>query len=218
MALNTSGQIPYHQAVLKLAGSRGWNVVSDQSITYGASDLTVEIGKVVAAHPDILITSLDDNSVILLMHGLKAAGISVPVIDTTALGSLSTFAQLADPNLYAMSAVAWDVPSNTTAGMKKLIAGASAAGVQPTLQYFNHGWLDGLMVGAALSACGFPCSGAQAQKALDKLNLDTQGVTPGPVTFSTSDHQGLHAASVYHWDATSASVTAVKENLPTGSV
>jgi hypothetical protein len=52
---------------------------------------------------------------------------------------------------------------------------------------------------------------------LSKLSVDTDGLTAGPITFSATDHQGIHQLFAYHYDSSKNGVALFAQNLPVGA-
>ena len=90
------------------------------------------------------------------------------------------------------------------------------AGVPPTRPFANVGYLQAMEIAEGLRACGFPCRGADMQRALDGLRFDTEGFASGSVGFSTDNHEALDTVSFYVWDEASRSVVEAAAGVPAG--
>jgi ABC-type branched-subunit amino acid transport system substrate-binding protein len=158
----------------------------------------------VQSAPDIIFSAINDQLMTLFDRSLEAQGLKVPVIaydgDTAALPPA-----LKDPNLYILSGLVF-TGKEEGAGVSQYRAAVSAAGLDPLASFVNKGYLQAAIIAGGLKACGFPCSGTQMQSALDKLKVDTQGFTSGPVSYSPDNHQPYHRMNVYHWDAKTSTV------------
>lgn len=63
------------------------------------------------------------------------------------------------------------------------------------------GWALGKFTEAALKKCGWPCSRAGLDKAIQTLKVDMAGLTGGPIEMSPTDHYGPSYWRLYVWDA-----------------
>jgi len=63
------------------------------------------------------------------------------------------------------------------------------------------GWTMARVVESALKICGWPCSRPDFIAALEKVEVDTKGLTGGPIRFSVTDHYGPTWWKAYRWDA-----------------
>lgn len=73
-----------------------------------------------------------------------------------------------------------------------------------------HGWTIGRLMEQALTKAGWPCTRAGLIAALEKTDLDTKGLTGGPIKFTPTDHYGPTWWKAYRWNASKkALVTAV---------
>jgi branched-chain amino acid transport system substrate-binding protein len=62
------------------------------------------------------------------------------------------------------------------------------------------GWTMGRVVESALEKAGWPCTRGSFITALEKTDLDTNGLTGGPIRFSPTDHYGPSWWKAYRWD------------------
>jgi branched-chain amino acid transport system substrate-binding protein len=64
-----------------------------------------------------------------------------------------------------------------------------------------QGWVMGIIVEEALKKTGYPCTRESLITALEKTNVDTRGLTGGPIIFTSKDHHGPSWFKVYRWNA-----------------
>ncbi|HEY0508547.1 MAG TPA: ABC transporter substrate-binding protein [Blastococcus sp.] len=75
-----------------------------------------------------------------------------------------------------------------------------------------NGWLMGMVIADALERCGADCDRAGLRDALEETDLDTKGLTGGPLAYSPTDHMGMRYWTAYRWDdAEGGLVRAVDE-------
>lgn len=63
------------------------------------------------------------------------------------------------------------------------------------------GWTMARVVEGALEKAGWPCTRSDFLAALEKTEVDTKGLTGGPIKFSPTDHYGPTWWIAYRWDA-----------------
>ena len=193
--------------LVQQAKTNGWTVVSNQNVALGSSDISAQAANVVASHPDVIMGSLYDPLAVSFMRAMEAQHVTAPFINydgATLTGSLQS---LKDPNYHVISSVTL-TGQGSGAGLTTYRDATSANSTSATGPFVNVGYVEALEVVNGLKACGFPCSGESMQKALDGLNVDTGGVTTGPITYSATSHDTLDQFSFYSWDSSSSSVTS----------
>jgi branched-chain amino acid transport system substrate-binding protein len=77
-----------------------------------------------------------------------------------------------------------------------------------------HGWTIGRLIESALSKAGWPCSRSDLINALEKTNLDTRGITGGPIRFSPTDHYGPSWWKAYRWNSTKKALVPAMDWFP----
>jgi branched-chain amino acid transport system substrate-binding protein len=182
----------------------GWTLTSDQSVSLTAADLSAQTAAIVNSHPDVVFSALNDSVATLFYRSMKSQSASIPMVaydgNTTALPPA-----LRDPTVYVMSGLIF-AGNESGAGVEQFRTAVTASGFDPKAPFVNKGYLQAQILAGGLKACGFPCTGAQLQVALDKLKIDTQGFAFGPVAFTPGDHEPYHKMNVYHWDAQTSSI------------
>ena len=64
-----------------------------------------------------------------------------------------------------------------------------------------QGWTMGRLIEQALEKAGWPCTREKLISALEKTDLDTKGLTGGPIRFTPTDHYGNTWWKAYRWNA-----------------
>ena len=144
------------------------------------------------------------------MRTLASKNVTAPFLDYDGASLQGSLQPLKNPNFYVFSSATL-TGQGSGSGLVTYRAATQAAGVDPTAPFVNVGYVQGLEVVGALKSCGYPCTGSQMQKALDSLNVDSGGVTPGPIGFTPTNHETLDVGSFFHWDSTTGSVVAVSQ-------
>lgn len=74
-----------------------------------------------------------------------------------------------------------------------------------------QGWTMGRIIEQALSKAGWPCTREDVISALEKTNLDTKGLTGGPIRFTPTDHYGPTWWKAYRWNASKKALVPVMD-------
>jgi branched-chain amino acid transport system substrate-binding protein len=194
------------------AKANGWNVVANLNVPLTQSDVSAQAAQVVASKPDVIMGSLYDPLAVSFMRAMEAQKVTAPFINydgATLSGSLNP---LKDPNYYVVSSTTL-TGEGTGSGLAIYRDATQANGTSATGPFVNVGYVEAIETVNGLKGCGFPCSGTAMQKALDKLNVDTAGVTTGPITYSPTNHDTLDQFSIYSWNSSSQAVTAAASGL-----
>jgi branched-chain amino acid transport system substrate-binding protein len=209
-----SAAIQQQQAGQKAtAQKKGWPIAASQTVPLTATDLSAQISAIAASHPDIVFSNLADATSILFVRGLRAAGVTAPIVASDSSTTV-TVETTKDPGYYVVEALS---PGGTPGGgYQKYLDAAKAAGIDPTKPFVNRGYLQGLIIEAALRACK-GCEGQKLIDSLNKLTLDTDGLTAGPVTYTAADHVGIHKLYAFRYDPATAKAKLFATDLPTGA-
>jgi branched-chain amino acid transport system substrate-binding protein len=199
----------------RLAGERGWEVVAAESVALTATDVSSQAARIVAAEPDVVVGALYDPLAILFMRTLDARGVETPFVNYEGATAAGGMIPLKDPNFYVLSNMSL-AGEGDAPGVVRYREALERAGVPPTRPYANVGYLIAMEIAEGLRACGFPCSGADMQRALDGLRFDTEGFASGPVGFSPDNHEALDTVSFYVWDEQSQAVVEAASGVPAG--
>ena len=192
--------------------SLGWDLVANENVPLTQSDVSAQTSAIIAAHPDVIVGSLYDPLAVSFMRTLQAQNVSAPFIDYDGASLSGSIVPLKDPNFYVVSATTL-TGQGSGSGLSTYLAATQADGVSPTGPFVNVGYVQAMEVVAGLKSCGFPCSGTAMQKSLDSLNLDTGGVTSGPITYSATNHDTLDQFSIFSWSTSASAVQSDASGL-----
>jgi len=206
----------YRTGVKALAAKQGWTLVGDEQVPLTASDVSAQATKIEAGKPDVIIAGLTDPLIAILMRKLAADGVNIPVVDYDGM-TFTGLQQIASPNLYALNTYAFATSSSKDKGVVDYVAVMKEAGVDPNAPFVNRGYTQGLIIASALKSCKDACTGVLLQAQLDKLNIQTNGFTSGPIAFSSSNHTSFHAMNAYVWDLATSSAKVYKSDLAGGA-
>lgn len=186
-------------AVTSSAKGLGWNVVDTEKVPQTAVDMSTQLTKIIAAKPDVLILGAGNDAWVLAgQKQLTAAGDPFPIVSYD-VPSWTTVQKLQSKNFYYVSALAFAPKTTTQPGLQKFFDDASADGIDPNGPYVIRGYLQAAIFKDALTRCGWPCSGEQLQKALDKTKLDTHGLIDGDATLTPTNHTPVVSLAAYQW-------------------
>ncbi|MCO5065291.1 MAG: ABC transporter substrate-binding protein [Rhizobiaceae bacterium] len=166
------------------------------------ADFTPFAQAIVNEKPDIVVGHYGAEQNLGVIAALRATGYTGPYVIASYGASEATVQQAAEQsgdaeNLYMVSRYA--PATHEGAGIAALRQAAEAAGVTPTSMHVT-GWALGMVAEEALKKCGASCDKAGLDKALQQVNIDTQGLTGGPIEMSADDHYGPTYWKLYKWD------------------
>jgi branched-chain amino acid transport system substrate-binding protein len=120
--------------------------------------------------------------------------------------------QAGGENLYALTNIT-SISETEVDEIQRILDAAEEYGtdIEPSSATVN-GWLMGMVIADALERCGADCDRAALRDALEETDLDTKGLTGGPLAYSPTDHMGMRYWTAYEWDdAEGGLVRAVDE-------
>jgi branched-chain amino acid transport system substrate-binding protein len=205
-----------HSDVVAIAKAKGWEVVAEEEVPLTATDISAPVSKVVGGKPDIILAALNDPLMVLFARTMQSQSADIPVVDYTGGSSFSTLKSVESENLYMLRPFEYVTKNPDSEGVKQYVIDTKAAGLDPNGDYVVNGYIQAMIMVAGLKGCAEPCTPQGLQQSLDKVNVDTKGLTAGPLTFTPTDHEILHALNVYVWDSSKGETKVVQKNLPGG--
>lgn len=191
-----------------LVTSKGWSVVANQQVPLTATDLTAADKAIASAKPNIVLMAVPGNQAIIAVRDYTAAGLNVPVLEHTSGGTVATFTALKDPNYYAL--VSDSIPGvDSGPGVTAEIANAKLAHTQATSTFFSNGYANAVEIADILARCPGSCTSQQFETTMENYGtLQTNGITVGPLSFTSSYHAGVQYVREYHWDSATQKLVA----------
>lgn len=185
-----------------LVAGKGWTVVANQQVPLTATDLTAADKAIASSKPDIVLMAVPGNQAIIAVRDYTADGLNVPVLEHTSGGTVATFTALKNPNYYAL--ISDGIPGvDNDAGVQTEVTDAKEANTQATSTFFSNGYANAMEVASILAKCPGSCTSQQFQTTMQNYGtLQTNGVTVGPLRFTSSYHAGVQFVKEYHWDTT----------------
>jgi branched-chain amino acid transport system substrate-binding protein len=192
--INTLTDITFAKAMPAAAKSAGVDITTSQELNIAATDASDAVGKVVASHPDVLMISDTGPGMLLVLKGIRAAGLNIPVVWLDGTGNLATLATSTDKNVYPYDVTLIPTPTSTGSAAKAFVQAFSPTiKGTPTAITLNGGegvpgYVTAEVFGAALKSCGYPCSGAQLQAQLNHTKIELPGLIKGSFGYTATNH------------------------------
>jgi branched-chain amino acid transport system substrate-binding protein len=212
-AYDTPGGRFWSQWAADWAKKMGLDVVYHEDVPPGTVDLSPWATKVAKADPDMFVIAVGGEIFIPLATALEKSGWTK---------------DLMFPDFVAEGDFVKGIKRLMTNGEWILWFGRYASAFEKIPEYdrireamkkFGHqyplsarhaqGWTMGRLIEQALKKAGWPCTRAKVIAALEQTNLDTKGLSGGPIRFTPTDHYGPTWWKVSRWNATKKALVPV---------
>jgi len=190
------------------AEKRGFKVVYHEDIPPGTVDVSSWAQQVAKINPDVLMASWGGEIVVPMLVALEKLGWNGAVLCGNFINTedfLKAMKLLIEPkkNVYLFSEIT--LPPNfaekSVPVYKKMQEAMKKYGHKYVLSARHaSGWLTAMVVEAALKKAGWPATRASVLDALEKTNLNTEGLEGGPIIYTKTDHRGSSYIRCYRWD------------------
>jgi branched-chain amino acid transport system substrate-binding protein len=182
----------------------GYNVVYRDDIPPRSVDLSPWVNKVAKLNPDAYVTIVGAELIIPQAASLEKMGYTNDIIfpDFVPEGDVSKcIKRLVGNGQWMVWGGRYASVYEGLPEMKKIEEAMKKFGHKfPLSSRHCHGWTIGRLMGQALSKAGWPCSRSDLIAALEKTDLDTKGLTGGPIRFTPTDHYGPTWWKAYRWN------------------
>ena len=215
--INTLTDIALAKSMSPAAKAAGVDIVTSQELDIAATDVSAAVTQVVDSHPDVMLITHTGPGMLMVLKGIRAAGLNIPVVWLDGTGNLPSLATSTDKNVYPMDITLVPAPTSTGQAAKDFITGISPTiSGTPTTMTLNAGeavpgYATAQLFGAALKKCGYPCSGAQLNSALQSTQIQLPGIISGTFGYTTSNHYPYTSWYLLHQVGSTVSVV---ESLP----
>jgi branched-chain amino acid transport system substrate-binding protein len=214
-ALGSDAVVQWADDITNSAKKMGWNVVT-QTVPEDAVDMTSQITQLIAAKPTVMVLAAGNDAWVTSgMAQLGTAGNPFPVVSYDVPG-WSTVQKVDNHSFYYVTALAYVPGHSTEPGLEQFAKDAAAANVNPNATYVLRGYLQAVILAKALKGCGWPCSGAQLEKQMNKVNFSTGGLIDGNVALSSSNHEPVGSLAAYQWNSAQTAPSIVQSGLKVG--
>lgn len=183
------------------AEEAGWTIGETQVVGLTATDVSGQAASIASSDPDIVLMMITDAAAPLAAAGLRQRGVTAPIINYFGGAGEPTLERLNDPDFYVQRSYIWptDPTEPKAAEMQENASKAGVPGDEGS--FFTHGYIQGMIIEAALTRCSAECNGPAFRDALESISdLDTEGLS-GPIGVSPDDHRFLESGRFYRWDA-----------------
>jgi ABC-type branched-subunit amino acid transport system substrate-binding protein len=218
LALATSSQ--FGDAMVKLAPANGATVVREQ-IDTANPDPTAQLTRLVASKPDVVIINAVDLQATKLQQAMKAANLDVPIINTGGGVSLTAILGFKNPRFYVLTAFLYvnpQLPSGTPKAVVDYASDVKAIGGDPNGNFTAAGYIEALLLVAAIKKCADACTPPKVRDNLESLQLASNGLAgAATIGFSPKNHEAIGALGAWSWDDASQAMKLQQANLPLGS-
>jgi branched-chain amino acid transport system substrate-binding protein len=214
-ALGSDAVVQWANGIDKSAKALGWKVVT-QTVPEDAVDMTSQMTNMIAAKPTVMLLAAGNDAWVTGgMSQLSTAGDPFPVVSYD-VPAWSTVKQVNSSSFYYVSALAYVPPKPTQPGLAEFAKDAAAIKVNPNAAYVTRGYLQALILTHALKACGWPCTGAQLEAQMNKVNFSTGGIIDGNVSLSATNHEPVNSLAAFQWDGSAVAPQLVQSGLKVG--
>jgi branched-chain amino acid transport system substrate-binding protein len=185
---------------------QGLKCIYHEDIPAGTVDITPWAQKVAKANPGFLALNFAGEIVVPMMAALEKYGYKGVIVLPDFL-SEGDFKKAIDGLMKPTGNILLHAGAESPAGdvivpahteIKKAM---KKYGSKYTMS-MNHtlGWIVARIMEQALKKSGWRATRESVFSALEMTSADTQGLTPGPITFSPEDHSGPKYSKLYKWD------------------
>ncbi len=187
----------------------GLNVVFRDEYPANTQDFSPWLSKIAKAKPDVILATAGGAIYVPFLRQMEKFGLEktdVVIVDFVNEGDIiKGINQLSignGENVIVLSRYASSLDPDRPAEFENIAAALKKYGSKYRMSALHsYGWILGCVVEAALQKVDWPCSRESFIAAMEKTNLDTKGLTGGPIQFSSTDHYGPTWWKAYRWDA-----------------
>ncbi len=212
-AYDTPGGRVWSQWATDWAKNLGLQVVYHEDIPPRTVDLSPWTSKVAKADPDIYTLAAGGEIFIPVATSLEKSGWTKDLLFPDFL----TEADLRKGINRLMTNGEWVLWFGRYASVYEKIPEYDR--IRAAMKKFGHeyplsarhaqGWTMGRLIEQALIKAGWPCTREKLISALEKTELDTKGLSGGPIRFTPTDHYGPTWWKCYRWNATKKALVPV---------
>jgi ABC-type branched-subunit amino acid transport system substrate-binding protein len=200
---DSAAQHGFGDGLTKAIQQHNWTLSAKEIVPLTAApDVRAQASKLVAAHPDVVVSLMTDKNAKLLEETLRVQGFKGPIIQNPDTGPDILSKMKDDPDFYLMTHSYIDNTASDQIGgddnwarMKDAFA---AANLPIGTAYAVRGYLNALVLGTALGKCG-GCTGEELRTTLIGETVPANGITPGDLSFSADNHQGVKGVPIYRY-------------------
>ena len=186
----------------------GYKVLYEATIPPGTVDLSAWVAPIAQLNPDIFTIAVGGEIFIPYLPSLEKAGwtkdmlIPYGVIESDVVKTRERLIGNGEWILWVTRYTsAYD--KNTVPEFQLIENSKKKFGGQfPLSAEHAQGWTMGLILESALKKAGWPCTREKLLASLENIEVDTKGLTGGPIKFTPTDHYGPAWFKLYRWNDT----------------
>lgn len=168
------------------------------------SDFSSIVQPVVEQNPDIFFDISIASHAIGVAVAARSGGYTNPIVFSMTATPETDIQQVVDQvggeDLYAISNIT-SIDETDVPEIQRILDAAEQYGTEiPPNSATVNGWLMGMMIADSLERCGEDCDRTGLRDALESMDIDTKGLTGGPVAFSPEDHVGMRYWTGYQYN------------------
>jgi branched-chain amino acid transport system substrate-binding protein len=213
VAFEVPGSMLSCQKIVERAKANGFTQAETLTVPIQQRDFRAVVERIVRANPDVVTMCLGQAHVASLLPALansEYAGIFLSM-DTGIGDDTVRLAMPADSKLTVYSYGRYvSIQDGTGPELTALRTALDERGLHDQTSSYPGGWALGLVISDALRKCTADCSKpSDFEAALEKVDVDTGGLTGVPIHLSVTDHYGPSAYRIYKYDNASRRFNAV---------
>jgi ABC-type branched-subunit amino acid transport system substrate-binding protein len=193
---NTPAGVEFQQNIATAAKKKGVDIVDYVGVLTTTTDFSTAAQQALKGNPKLLLVGMGDTAAVRFNLAVRGLGSKVPMVNYAGGSGYSTLLQLRDPNYYVTRGIAY--PTDTSPGTKQFVEIMKAAKIKNSTQFLAQGYVQGVVLVAALKKCGKTCDGTKLRDTLDHLVVKTDGLTAASMRFGPTNHLGVTSASIWH--------------------
>jgi branched-chain amino acid transport system substrate-binding protein len=193
----------------QLAAKLSVQVVDKQAVPPAAADVSGAAARIVASGANYVTSWAPVTTAVQMLGALRRQGWNGWYIHNHSAEAEDTLRQLKDPKLVMSPEYAFSVEKLPV--FAEIEAAAKKYGISMPVDTMSLGWASGMMLEAALKACGSPCSREKLVDALHAINIPTAGIYPDPVRWTKDNHTRPASFTAYAWDQKTQAVKRITD-------
>ncbi len=221
IAFEVPGSMLSCQKIVDTAKAHGFTQAETLTVPIQQRDFRAVVERIVRANPDVVTMCLGQAHVASLLPVLAGSGYGGIFLSMdTGIGDDTVRAATPpDSKLTVYSYGRYvSVQDGSSPTLTALRAALKEGGLNDQTSSYPGGWALGLVITEALRKCDSGCAKpSNFESALEKINVDTDGLTGVPIQLAADDHYGPSAYRLYKYDNKARTFSAVGDWLHIGS-
>jgi hypothetical protein len=187
----------------------GAKLVDKSVIPTSTIDMTASARAALADNADVIIHYCASSNAISLAKELKVYGFKGMFVTGGPLpGVVAEMPSLKTPTLYAVDW--WSLPNGDPV-WAKMRAAIKLGNSKFAITDLRFGWADAIVMAAALTKCGYPCSHSKLNTVMNHLTVSSKDLVDlmgNPSVWTPRNHTGpVKTYFLHSWDAKTGTVT-----------